>query len=117
MKVLVDAQLPQRLARVLSTKDIDSKHTLELPDKNATSDNEIIKVADKEDRIVISKDRDFWDDYILGGHPQKLLIVSTGNISNTKLIQLFEQNIETLKSLFEENTVIEIDEVEIQVHY
>ena len=117
MKVLVDAQLPQRLARFLSSKDIDSKHTLDLPDKNATSDNEIIKVADKEERVVISKDSDFWDDYILEGHPQKLLIVSTGNISNTKLIQLFEQNIETIKSLFEENAVIEIYKEEIQLHY
>ena len=117
MKVLVDAQLPQRLAQFLSSKNIDSKHTLELPDKNATPDYEIIQLADQEDRIVISKDSDFLDNYILEDHPEKLLIVSTGNISNLNLIQLFERNIETLKSLFEENKVIEIDEQEIQVHY
>lgn len=117
MKVLVDAQLPQRLARVLSAKNIDSKHTLELTNKNATSDQKIIEVADQEDRIVVSKDSDFLDNYILEGRPQKLLIVSTGNINNNDLIRLFEQNIKALKSLFEENTVIEIDENEIQVHY
>ncbi len=118
MRFLVDAQLPQRLAKFLSsTKDIDCKHTLELPDKNSTPDHEIIKLADKEDRIVVSKDSDFWDNYILEGRPQKLLIVSTGNISNSRLIQLLEQNIETLKALFEESTVIEIDKEEIQVHY
>jgi len=117
LKVLVDAQLPRRLAGFLSTKDIDSKHTLELPQKNATSDQEIIEVADQENRIVVSKDSDFLDNYILEGHPQKLLIVSTGNINNNDLIRLFQQNIETLQSLFEENTVIEIDEDEIQVHY
>lgn len=106
-----------RLAKFLSSINVDSKHTLGLPEKNATADYEIIKLADQEDRIVVSKDSDFLDNYILEGRPQKLLIVSTGNISNSNLIQLFEQNIKTLKSLFEDNTVIEIDEEEIQVHY
>ena len=90
---------------------------MDLPKKNATPDSEIIRFADDEDRIVISKDSDFLDNYILDGSPKKLLIVSTGNINNRNLIQLFEKNLETLKSLFEENSVIEIDEEEIRVHY
>lgn len=117
MRVLVDAHLPKRLSEVLSAHDIESKHTLDLPKKNATPDTEIIRFADDEDRIVISKDSDFLDNYILEGSPKKLLIVSTGNINNRNLIQLFEKNLETLKSLFEENSVIEIDEEEIRVHY
>jgi len=117
VRVLDDAQLPRRLAYFLSTLDIDAKHTLELPKQNATPDQEIVELADKEERIVVTKDSDFLDNYILQGLPQKLLIVSTGNINNNDLIRLFEQNIETIKSMFEENTVIEIDEEEIQVHY
>ncbi len=117
MKVLVDAQLPQRLARLLSSKGIDSLHTLDLPQKNAATDQEIIDRADQENRIVVSKDSDFLDNYILEGKPKRLLIVSTGNISNNDLIQLFKQNIEVLKSLFKENTVVEIDEDEILIHY
>ena len=97
--------------------DIESKHTLDLPKKNATHDTEIIQFADDEDRIVISKDSGFLDNYILDGSPKKLLIVSTGNINNRNMIQLFEKNLETLISLFEENSVIEIDEEEIRVHY
>ena len=117
MRVLVDAQLPKRLSEFLSAHDIESKHTLDLPRKNATPDLEIIQIADEEDRIVISKDSDFLDNYILDGSPKKLLIVPTGNINNHNLIQLFEKNLDTLKSLFEENSVIEINEEEIQVHY
>lgn len=117
MKVLVDAHLPKRLSEFLTAHDIESKHTLDLPRKNATPDSEIIRFADDENRIVISKDSDFLDNYILDGSPKKLLIVSTGNINNQNLIRLFEKNLETLKSLFEENSVIEIDEEEIQVHY
>ncbi|HMB40437.1 MAG TPA: DUF5615 family PIN-like protein [Balneolaceae bacterium] len=117
MRVLVDAHLPKRLSEFLSAREIESKHTLDLPKKNATPDSEIIRFADDENRIVISKDSDFLDNYILDGSPKKLLIVSTGNINNRNLIQLFEKNLESLKSLFEENSVIEIDEEEIQVHY
>ncbi|REL32812.1 hypothetical protein DYD21_13375 [Rhodohalobacter sp. SW132] len=117
MRVLVDAHLPKRLSEFLSTHEIESKHTLELPKKNATPDSEIIQTADQEERIVISKDRDFLDNYILDGSPEKLLIVSTGNINNQNLIRLFKNNLETLKSLFEENSVIEINEEEIRVHY
>jgi len=117
VRVLVDAHLPKHLSEFLSANDIESKHTLDLPKKNATPDTEIIRFADDENRIVISKDSDFLDNYILDGSPKKLLIVSTGNINNRNLIQLFEKNLETLKSMFEEHSVIEIDEEEIQVHY
>jgi predicted nuclease of predicted toxin-antitoxin system len=117
VRVLVDAHLPKRLSEYMSAHAIDSKHTLDLPKKNATPDSEIIRFADDENRVVITKDSDFLDNYILDGSPKKLLIVSTGNINNQNLIQLFEKNLETLKSLFEENSVIEINEEEIQVHY
>ena len=101
----------------MSAHEIESIHTRDLPEKNATPDSEIIRLADDENRIVISKDSDFLDNYILDGSPKKLLIVSTGNINNRNLIQLFEKNLDILKSLFEENSVIEINEEEIQVHY
>jgi predicted nuclease of predicted toxin-antitoxin system len=117
VKVIVDAQLPKRLSDFLVTKQVDTRHTLELPGKNATPDQEIIRLADKEKRIVITKDSDFIDNYIFKGQPAKLLIVSTGNIDNTHLIDLFEKNIDTLISLFEQHSVIEINEIEISVHY
>jgi len=117
VRVLVDAHLPKSLVEFLSSHDVNSKHTLDLPKKNATPDPEIIRFADDENRIVITKDSDFLDNYILDGNPKKLLIVSTGNINNQNLIQLFEKNLDTLKTLFEENSVIEINEEEIQVHY
>lgn len=106
MRVLVDAHLPRRLSEFVSARGVESKHTLDLPKKNATPDPEIIQIADQEDRIVISKDSDFFDNYILDGSPKKLLIVSTGNINNQGLIRLFEKNLEVLESLFKEHSVI-----------
>lgn len=117
MKVLVDAHLPKRLSDFFSEHEVDSKHTLQLPKQNATTDSEIIKLADEENRIVISKDSDFFDTYILSETPKKLLIISTGNIKNQNLIKLFEKNLNTLKSLFKTYSVLEINENEILVHY
>lgn len=41
MKFLVDAQLPKRLAIFLNQAGYDAKHTLDLPDQNATPDSYI----------------------------------------------------------------------------
>jgi len=59
VKVLVDAHLPKRLTEFLSARNVESKYTLDLPKKNATSDSEIIRIADKENRIVVTKDSAF----------------------------------------------------------
>jgi hypothetical protein len=42
VSVLVDAHLPERLAEFLSAHEIESIHTLDLPEKNATPDSETI---------------------------------------------------------------------------
>jgi predicted nuclease of predicted toxin-antitoxin system len=101
----------------LSSNNIDAKHTLDLPKQNATPDSEIIQLFGKENRIITTKGGDFWDNYILEGYPEKLFVVSTGNIDNPRLIRLFEQNMKALKILFEEHSVVEINEDEIQIHY
>ena len=56
MKFLVDAQLPRRLARLLTTLDHDAIHTLDLPLGNKTQDDELLEICAREDRVLISKD-------------------------------------------------------------
>lgn len=85
MKFLVDAQLPRRLARWLSERGFDAVHTLDLPAGNATTDHAIIERADAEGRIVITKDDDFVQSFILNGQPARLWLISTGNIRNDAL--------------------------------
>lgn len=116
MKFLVDAHFPRRLSYWLIENGEDSIHTLDLPKKNKTSDLEIIKQADQENRIVITKDSDFYRYRILKGQPDRLLIISTGNIVNKDLITLFETNFPTLKQLFISGSkVVEIDTQTITV--
>lgn len=65
MKFVVDAQLPLKLAVALTAAGHDAVHTLNLPDKNRSSDTFISRIADSEARIVISKDADFVTSHIV----------------------------------------------------
>src|SRR3954447_24771196 len=85
MNFLVDAQLPRRMTAWLTAAGCDAIHPLDLPDGNRTTDEQINDVADREQRVVVSKDADFVDGHILRGRPAKLLLISTGNISNRDL--------------------------------
>jgi predicted nuclease of predicted toxin-antitoxin system len=82
---LVDAQLPRRAAGWLTVAGCDAVHTLDLPDGNRTTDRQLLDLADIEDRVIVTKDADFVDSHLLSGRPAKLLLISTGNISNRDL--------------------------------
>ena len=109
MKFIVDAQLPRVLANFLKQKGFDVIHTLDLPKKNATPDFEIIRLADAENRIVITKDYDFYESKLLRNKPLKLIFILTGNITNPELIQLIDENFEKLIELASKFEIIELD--------
>lgn len=100
MKFLVDAQLPKRLARFLEQAGYDTVHTQDLQQGNATPDTEINEISVREKRIVITKDADFVESFLLQEKPYKLLLVATGNIKNADLEKLFQQNLSQLIDLF-----------------
>jgi predicted nuclease of predicted toxin-antitoxin system len=90
LRMLVDAQLPKRLAHFLAFHaGYDCVHTLDLSAANRTQDGAITRLSMEEERIVISKDADFVNSFLLHGQPYKLLLVSTGNISTNDLLELF----------------------------
>jgi predicted nuclease of predicted toxin-antitoxin system len=64
---------------------------LQLPEKNLSEDLVVIQVSMEQQRIVISKDSDFYDYYILKGQPHKLLLITTGNIVNKELHKLISE--------------------------
>ena len=108
MKFLVDAQLPQSLAKFLCNNGHDAIHTRELPDGNDTSDAEINRLSLAEQRVVISKDGDFYDSFTARRQPYKLLHIRIGNSSNAALINLFEKNLDTTIAELESGSVVEI---------
>jgi predicted nuclease of predicted toxin-antitoxin system len=108
MKFLVDAQLPRSLARFLCDKGHDAIHTLELPDGNDTTDTEINSISLAENRIVISKDCDFYDSFAAHREPFKLLHIKTGNISNADLFRLVSKNFDKIIAELEVVSVVEV---------
>jgi predicted nuclease of predicted toxin-antitoxin system len=56
MTVLLDAQLPQSLVRPLERLGCDVLHSLDLPEGNCSGDDMISSIADRDGRVVFSKD-------------------------------------------------------------
>ena len=94
----------------------DCIHTIELAKANNTQDNEILKISLDEKRIIISKDSDFLESFLLKKSPEKLILVKTGNIRNDELMKLFKLNLEYILSSIKENDLIEINKTDIIIH-
>ncbi|HEV7402184.1 MAG TPA: DUF5615 family PIN-like protein [Chthoniobacteraceae bacterium] len=89
MKFIVDNQLPAALARWLRTKGADAVHVLDRR-LETTKDHDIWTLAISEERIVISKDEDFFH---LANRPAdsgRLLWVREGNCRRDTLLARFE---------------------------
>ena len=116
MKFLVDAQLPPRLARWLQAKGHETTHTRDLPKGNRSGDIAINELSVREQRAVITKDEDFVDMLLLFHQPYKLLLISTGNISNKELEKLFQNNFEAIVSAFDTYDFVELDRTSLIFH-
>jgi predicted nuclease of predicted toxin-antitoxin system len=115
MKFIVDAQLPRSLAQLLRENGHDAIHTLDLPERNATGDNYINAISIREERIVISKDADFFTEYFIRGQPFKLVLVTTGNIRNKDLLNIFNSHISLMVEFLEYSSVLELSNENIVV--
>ena len=93
----------------------DALHTLDLPRGNRTSDDELTTLADTEGRAVITKDADFVDSHTLRGRPAKLLLISTGNISNSALESLLRPLIPLIIEEFKSHSFLELGRTDLIV--
>lgn len=116
MKFLVDAQLPYRLVDLLRGAGLDTVHTLDLKLGNRTPDGVINELSVAEQRVVVTKDTDFVDSFVLAGVPWKLLLVATGNIPNSELEAMFQANLTTIVDGFSHVSFIEINRTSVILH-
>jgi predicted nuclease of predicted toxin-antitoxin system len=75
MKFLLDAQLPPTLKQLFADKGYDCIHTLDLDLGNNTPDKVINSISVNEQRILITKDSDFFDSFIIRNEPYKFILV------------------------------------------
>jgi predicted nuclease of predicted toxin-antitoxin system len=60
--------------------------------------------------ILISKDADFKNSFVIKKSPNKLIKVSLGNISNQELVEILSKNIEFIQKLnYANRFMVEID--------
>jgi len=116
MNFLVDAHLPRRLVYRLRNEGHDGLHTLDLPNKNRTTDNEIHDISVRERRVVVTKDADFVNSFLTVCKPYKLLLVSTGNVANADLEALFVPQIPAIGVAFETYDYIELTRTALVFH-
>jgi len=116
MKFLVDAHLPRRLVYWLRQAGYDTIHTRDLPLGNRTPDAVMNDLSLREQRVLVTKDGDFIDSFLMHHQPYKLLLVSTGNIRNTELELLFRNNIQQIVAAFAIYDFIEIDRTTLILH-
>ena len=117
LRIIVDAQLPRQLARFLAFHaGYDSLHTLDLPAANRTQDGSITRLSMEEQRVVITKDADFVNSFLLHGQPHKLLLVSTGNISTVDLLELFRKFLPQLTQVLTHHAYVELSRTLLVTH-
>ncbi|MDQ3393190.1 MAG: DUF5615 family PIN-like protein [Bacteroidota bacterium] len=106
LRFFIDTQLPPVLATVLVENGYDAIHTSHFENGHLLNDNQIRKFAIDDDRIIITKDKDFLDHYLLKGAPPKVLLVDIGNIKNKVLLKLIRANLSSLNKLFKVSTMV-----------
>lgn len=104
------------LTEVLPQNGHDAIHTSDMRDGNRSSDRAVVATADREDRVVVSKDRDFRDGHLLGSGPRRLLVVSTGNINNRDLIALMAAHLEAIVDLLADSDFLELTASQLITH-
>ncbi len=117
MKFLIDAQLPRRSTNIFREYGFDAVHTLDLPSGNKTTDSEINDVSLRDMSIVVTKDADFVNSFLLHRKPYKLLLISTGNIGNTELEKLARTNVGKVAEGFDRFHFIELNRTAVFFHF
>jgi predicted nuclease of predicted toxin-antitoxin system len=103
LRFIVDTQLPPSLAEFFRRRGFDATHVVDYPSGTLTQDDEIISIATSEKRIVVTKDIDFFDYFLLKNYPPAILLLQLGNIKNRDLFIFMKIHLDTIVELFATN--------------
>ena len=108
MNFLVDAHLPASLCGLLQAAGHDAIHTSGLTDGNQTPDSVLNELSRSEQRVLITKDTDFYYSHVLHGRPSKLVLVRTGNLRLRELKTLFTARLPDIVQALETHSLVEL---------
>lgn len=115
MKFLVDAHIPPGICALLQSAGHDALHTRQLPAQNQTPDQVINDLSVGDQRVVISKDTDFYYSHLLLQRPHKLLLIRTGNIRTRELKAIFDAHLAEIVQALEANSLVELDRSKVRI--
>ncbi|MEK7685377.1 MAG: DUF5615 family PIN-like protein [Verrucomicrobiota bacterium] len=108
MNFLVDAQLLPALARWIVSQGHSATHVFDIGLQTA-DDPVVWERARSESTVIISKDEDFVDYWLLSAEPVHLVWIRKGNCSNRALLAWLEPLWpDTLKRLEQGERLIEL---------
>ena len=93
MKFLIDAHLPPSLKQIFQAAGHDAVHTSDLEGRNLTRDRTLNEISIEQERVVVTKDSDFYHSHLLQGRPWKLLFVRTGHMTLKATKDLFQNQL------------------------
>ncbi len=117
MKFIIDAQLPPSWVEILNANGHEAIHTSRLQEGNLTPDQAIIKIADREERTVMSKDSDFYYSFVTTGQPKKLVFVKLGNMRIQEIDNYLKTNMKLLIEALNKGSLVELWPESIKVIY
>lgn len=104
-RFIADTQLPPSICNVLFEKfNVECIHTTHYENGHLMADKQIRKISIEENLIVITKDKDFADHFLLFGPPPKVFFLQIGNCSNKTLFSVIERNFSKILQLFDDGT-------------
>ncbi len=80
MNFLCDVHIAYKIKRFLMSQGHFAIHANDLAESSETPDKHICAYADNNNFVVITKDGDFVDFYLVMGSPQRLIKINLGNI-------------------------------------
>ncbi len=116
MNFLIDAQLPHRLVHLFQTAGHEAIHVSTFAAGNRTRDSFINQYSFDHECVVVTKDSDFVNSFLISQRPYKLLLITTGNITNEQLASILMRSMSEITANFSTFSFIEINREAFIVH-
>lgn len=117
MKFLCDVHISIKASKLIEQLGYKCDHINNILNKWNTKDADIISYVDSHDLILITKDQDFRNSFLLSHKPGKLIKINLGNISNDQLLKIIESNMAKIESISREHLsfMIEINKENVWI--
>ena len=100
MKLLLDANISWRLCNKLKPHFEECFHVDHIGLKIPPSDNDIWKYALAKELIIVTNDDDFINFLNFKGYPPKIILLRTGNQSNSFIEMILVKHKENIRSFY-----------------